>query len=154
METSVLQRVERFVLYSISEYQEVTELDSPAPGLTSQIATKIANYEFFLSEENAEEYLADLRAEYSKRNNTLKLKKIDRESFLDGQLEHKYAHSFEIHHAVTSKEMLVQELPENLEELLRLPRRVITLDKRDDPHNHSHGFLKHYDEDLAKIVLF
>ena len=73
METSVLQRVERFVLYSISEYQEVTELDSPAPGLTSQIATKIANYEFFLSEENAEEYLADLRAEYSKRNNTLKL---------------------------------------------------------------------------------
>ena len=154
MTAPVLQRVERFVLYSISESQFVTEWDSPAPGLTSQIATKIADYEFFSSSEKAIEYLEGVRRGYTGKNNTLSLITRDGQSFLEGQLDHKYSHSFEIHHAVISREMLAQELPENLEELLSSPRRRIVSDIRHDPHNNTHGFLRDYKEDLSKLTLF
>ena len=46
METSTLQRVEKFVQYSVLEKQIVTELDSPAPGLTSQIASRTRSLRF------------------------------------------------------------------------------------------------------------
>ncbi|MEK6841651.1 MAG: hypothetical protein AABX91_00680 [Nanoarchaeota archaeon] len=154
METSTLQRVEKFVLYSVLEKQIVTELDSPAPGLTSQIASRTAVYDFFSSQERAQEYLESIRTDFMGRNNTLKLKTVDQQSFLDGHLDYKYAHTFEVYHTVTSKEMLAQKLPENLEELLASPRRQIAMDMKHDPHNHAHGFLPGYVNDLLKIVLF
>ena len=77
---------------------------------------------------------------------------MDQQSFLDGHLDYKYAHTFEVYHTVTSKEMLAQELPENLEELLASPRRQIAMDMKHDPHNHAHGFLPGYVNDLLKIV--
>ena len=121
--------VKKIQFYSVSERQLVTEMDSPAPGLTSDIAVKTAEYEFFANTNAAESYIEELKERYQKENPTLKEEGQYR--ILRGSLNHRYDHVFEIQLFVERHERPFRaKIPKTLEALLEKPKKRILEDRR------------------------
>tara|TARA_Y100000296_G_scaffold85746_1_gene122729 strand:+ start:941 stop:1405 length:465 start_codon:yes stop_codon:yes gene_type:complete len=151
-----LERFEGVKLYSVKEAQLVIEVDSHVPSLDFTIAEKRAIYEFFPSEAEAQNYIQSLREGYMSKNPTLQLitkgPRFEKEgSWLDGIVEHHFAHSFEINHSVKYQTLPLSELSKNIEALLNNPERRIIMDKRNSPDYCSPKIPK---PNFDKIVLF
>ncbi len=152
-----LERFESVNLYSIGETQLVIELDSPAIGTEFIIAKREAVYEFFPSEGEAQRHIRVLRERYQSENPTLQLKtegpRFERSgSWLEGEVNHQYAHAFEINHSVNCQTLPSSELLEDLEILLNNPKRRILKDERNHPNFPE--YLKIPKPDFDKIILF
>ncbi len=112
-------------LFWINESQVVTELDSSFPGLETAIARKNTVYQFFHSEEEAQDCLKELQTE------ALRKKDLEvGEKGLHGSIGHKYSHSYEIDYEIKSKIEETSKLPSNINELLEHHERKILSDQR------------------------
>ena len=156
MSIKTLERFESVNLYFIHESQEVIEDDSPSLSLTFTIAERRAIYEFFSSEREAQNYIQSVREKYMSKNPTLKLiisgPRFERGgSWLEGSVEHHFAHSFEINHSVELQSIPTAELSKSIESLLNNPERRITKDERKVTPTYQN--LKMPKPDFDKIVL-
>ena len=156
MSSTNIERFESVNLYLIHESQKVIEVDSPHPSLDFTIAERRSIYEFFPSEMEAQNYIQSVRENYMLKNPTLKLitsgPRFEREgSWLEGSVEHHFAHSFEIKHSVELQSIPTAELSESIESLLNNPERRITKDNRKVSPTYQN--LKMPKPDFDKIVL-
>jgi len=152
-----LETFESVNLYFVRETQEVIEVDSPVPSLDFTIAEKRSIYEFFPSEIEAQNYIQRLREGYISKNHTLKLitsgPRFERSgSWLDGSVEHHFAHSFEINHSVECQSIPTSKLSGDIQRLLKSPKRRILKDDRAIPPTYLN--LKIPKPDFDRIVLF
>ena len=146
-----LERFESVNLYSIHESQKVIELDSPALGCESTIVDRKSVYEFFHSQREAQRHIKALRKRYMIENLSLKVRKTREADFmLVGDVDHIYAHYFQIIHSTACQSIPILNLPENFEELLHTPRRRIVKAER-TPTEFSH-YLTTLRVDFDKIV--
>jgi len=156
MKIEAPERFESVNLYLILETQVVTEIDSPVPSLDFTIAEKRTIYEFFPSEAEAQKYIQSLRLRYISKNQTLKLitsgSRFERGgSWLDGRVDHHFAHTFEINHSVECQNIPVSELSEGIEKQLKNPQRRILKDERGIHPFYNVGTPT---PDFSRIVLF
>jgi hypothetical protein len=125
-----LQRVEMVRIYHVREYQRVEELDSPASGATQVIAEKEVVYEFFHRRTEADDFLEGRRLALVRENG---MKTKSGSKTLEGQVNHRYAHVYEVSFDVVERTVPESELPRNVDELLLRPERRIVRDIKRTP---------------------
>ncbi len=120
-----LETVTKVLIYSIEEHQLVTELDSPAIGVTQDVAEEIALFKWYSFKHSAVEKILQLQGEYMERNSTLQRKNSKKDYALDGSIDHKYAHEYSIRHTINRHELKPEKIDEKIKALLEAPRKIV-----------------------------
>ncbi|MEX0932636.1 MAG: hypothetical protein WDZ77_00870 [Candidatus Pacearchaeota archaeon] len=130
MSVEDLKKTEKVELYSVLESQRVIEDDSPAIGTTTIILQRDFQHNFFHSREKSLDYINSLVSDSIKKDPKLEL--VNKARFNEyGLLEHWwdiphiFSGYFQIQYSVLSEELNIQNLPENIETLLKSPERIL-----------------------------
>ncbi len=119
-------------IYEVAEREIITEHDSPAPGAMQVVKNEGRMYCYFISPDTASTFIATRQHYFQAKNPTLKYScqsgrdntkdRSSKNSSLVGTTSHHFSHIYEIIFGICPIEILLAELPENLEALLLNPK--------------------------------